>query len=90
MGQVEGKTAIVTGRRFRIWRSLCGDAGARGCEGGGNGPARCERLEAYDTPRVHAPSPQHIIPGHDPLVIRSPRGRGRRLKGSGPLRRDAA
>ena len=28
------------------------------------------RLEAYDTWRAHAPSPHHIIPGHDPLVMR--------------------
>ena len=26
-------------------------------------------LEVYDTLRAHAPSPQHIIPGHDPLVL---------------------
>jgi hypothetical protein len=29
-----------------------------------------EMLAAYDTLHVHAPSPQHIIPGHDPLVMR--------------------
>jgi glyoxylase-like metal-dependent hydrolase (beta-lactamase superfamily II) len=29
-----------------------------------------EMLEAYDALRAHAPSPQHIIPGHDPLVMR--------------------
>ena len=27
-------------------------------------------LEGYDALRAHAPSPQHIIPGHDPLVMR--------------------
>jgi glyoxylase-like metal-dependent hydrolase (beta-lactamase superfamily II) len=27
-------------------------------------------IEAYDTLRAHAPSPQHIVPGHDPLVLR--------------------
>jgi hypothetical protein len=27
-------------------------------------------LEAYDALRAHAPSPHHIIPGHDPLVMR--------------------
>ena len=25
---------------------------------------------AYDALRTHSPSPQHIIPGHDPLVTR--------------------
>jgi glyoxylase-like metal-dependent hydrolase (beta-lactamase superfamily II) len=29
-----------------------------------------EMLEAYDALRAAAPSPQHIIPGHDPLVMR--------------------
>jgi glyoxylase-like metal-dependent hydrolase (beta-lactamase superfamily II) len=29
-----------------------------------------EMLEAFDTLRAHAPSPQHIVPGHDPLVMR--------------------
>ena len=29
-----------------------------------------EMLEAYDALRAHAPSPQHIVPGHDPLVMR--------------------
>jgi glyoxylase-like metal-dependent hydrolase (beta-lactamase superfamily II) len=29
-----------------------------------------DMLEAYDTLRAHAPSPQHIVPGHDPLVMR--------------------
>jgi glyoxylase-like metal-dependent hydrolase (beta-lactamase superfamily II) len=29
-----------------------------------------EMLEAYDTLRAYAPSPQHIVPGHDPLVMR--------------------
>ena len=29
-----------------------------------------DMLEAYDALRAHAPSPQHIIPGHDPLVMR--------------------
>ena len=29
-----------------------------------------EMLEAYDTLHTHASSPQHIIPGHDPLVMR--------------------
>ena len=29
-----------------------------------------EMLEAYDTLSAHAPSPQHIVPGHDPLVMR--------------------
>ena len=32
-----------------------------------------DMLEAYDALRTHAPSPHHIIPGHDPLVMR--RGR---------------
>jgi glyoxylase-like metal-dependent hydrolase (beta-lactamase superfamily II) len=27
-------------------------------------------LEAYDTLRASAPSPQHIVPGHDPLVMK--------------------
>jgi glyoxylase-like metal-dependent hydrolase (beta-lactamase superfamily II) len=27
-------------------------------------------LEAYDTLRREAPSPQHIVPGHDPLVMK--------------------
>ena len=29
-----------------------------------------EMLEAYDALRGHAPTPQHIVPGHDPLVMR--------------------
>lgn len=29
-----------------------------------------EMLDAFDTLRAHAPSPQHIVPGHDPLVMR--------------------
>ena len=29
-----------------------------------------DMLEAYDALRAHAPSPHHIIPGHDPLVMR--------------------
>jgi glyoxylase-like metal-dependent hydrolase (beta-lactamase superfamily II) len=29
-----------------------------------------EMIEAYDALRSHAASPQHIIPGHDPLVMR--------------------
>jgi glyoxylase-like metal-dependent hydrolase (beta-lactamase superfamily II) len=29
-----------------------------------------DRLEAYDALRTHAPSPHHVIPGHDPLVMR--------------------
>ncbi len=29
-----------------------------------------EMLDAYDALRAHAPSPHHIIPGHDPLVMR--------------------
>ena len=29
-----------------------------------------DMLEAYDTLRAHAASPHHIIPGHDPLVMR--------------------
>jgi glyoxylase-like metal-dependent hydrolase (beta-lactamase superfamily II) len=29
-----------------------------------------EMLEAFDTLRAHAPTPQHIVPGHDPLVMR--------------------
>ena len=95
MGQVEGKIAIVTGAASGTG-TACDDAGmpassgARGCEGGGNGPGRCEMLEAYDTLRAHAPSPQHIIRGYDPPLIRSPRGRGRRLKGIGLPPRDAA
>jgi hypothetical protein len=27
-------------------------------------------LEAYDTLRANAPTPQHIVPGHDPLVMK--------------------
>jgi hypothetical protein len=27
-------------------------------------------LEAYDKLRASAPSPQHIVPGHDPLVMK--------------------
>jgi hypothetical protein len=27
-------------------------------------------LDAYEKLGAHAPSPQHIIPGHDPLVMR--------------------
>ena len=30
-----------------------------------------EMLDAYDTLRAHAPSPQHIVPGHDPEVMRN-------------------
>jgi hypothetical protein len=26
-------------------------------------------LDAYDTLRAHAPTPQHIVPGHDPEVM---------------------
>jgi glyoxylase-like metal-dependent hydrolase (beta-lactamase superfamily II) len=29
-----------------------------------------QMLEAYDALRAAAPSPQHIVPGHDPLVLR--------------------
>jgi glyoxylase-like metal-dependent hydrolase (beta-lactamase superfamily II) len=29
-----------------------------------------EMLEAYDTLRREAPTPQHIVPGHDPLVMK--------------------
>ena len=29
-----------------------------------------DMLDAYDALRAAAPSPQHIIPGHDPLVMR--------------------
>jgi glyoxylase-like metal-dependent hydrolase (beta-lactamase superfamily II) len=29
-----------------------------------------DMLEAFDTLRAAAPSPQHIVPGHDPLVMR--------------------
>jgi glyoxylase-like metal-dependent hydrolase (beta-lactamase superfamily II) len=29
-----------------------------------------DMLEAYDALRANAPSPHHIIPGHDPLVMR--------------------
>jgi glyoxylase-like metal-dependent hydrolase (beta-lactamase superfamily II) len=29
-----------------------------------------DMLEAYDTLRAHAPSPDHIIPGRDPMVMR--------------------
>ncbi|MDR3538541.1 MAG: N-acyl homoserine lactonase family protein [Acetobacteraceae bacterium] len=28
-----------------------------------------EMLDAFDTLRAHAPTPQHIVPGHDPLVM---------------------
>jgi len=89
MAQVEGKIAIVSGGASGIGTACADDAGARGCEGGGNGPGRCEMLEASDTLRAPAPRPQHIIPGHTPLLIRSPRGRGRRLKDRSPLRQDA-
>jgi hypothetical protein len=27
-------------------------------------------LEGFDTLRAYAPSPAHIVPGHDPLVMR--------------------
>lgn len=29
-----------------------------------------EMLDAYDTLRAHAPTPRHIVPGHDPEVMR--------------------
>lgn len=29
-----------------------------------------QMLEGFDALRAHAPSPQHIVPGHDPLVMR--------------------
>lgn len=29
-----------------------------------------EMLEAFDTLRAEAPTPQHIVPGHDPLVMK--------------------
>jgi glyoxylase-like metal-dependent hydrolase (beta-lactamase superfamily II) len=29
-----------------------------------------EMLEAFDTLRASAPTPQHIVPGHDPLVMK--------------------
>ena len=29
-----------------------------------------DMLEAFDTLRAHAPNPQHIVPGHDPDVMR--------------------
>jgi hypothetical protein len=29
-----------------------------------------DMLDAYDTLRAHALSPHHIIPGHDPRVMR--------------------
>jgi glyoxylase-like metal-dependent hydrolase (beta-lactamase superfamily II) len=29
-----------------------------------------DMLDAYDALRAAAPSPQHIVPGHDPLVMR--------------------
>jgi glyoxylase-like metal-dependent hydrolase (beta-lactamase superfamily II) len=29
-----------------------------------------EMLDAFDTLRAHAPTPQHIVAGHDPLVMR--------------------
>jgi glyoxylase-like metal-dependent hydrolase (beta-lactamase superfamily II) len=29
-----------------------------------------DMLEAYHALRAHAPSPDHIIPGHDPIVMR--------------------
>jgi hypothetical protein len=28
-----------------------------------------DMVEAYDVLRAHAPTPQHIVPGHDPLVL---------------------
>jgi glyoxylase-like metal-dependent hydrolase (beta-lactamase superfamily II) len=28
-----------------------------------------DMLDAYDTLRAHAPTPQHIVPGHDPEVM---------------------
>jgi hypothetical protein len=27
-------------------------------------------LDAFDTLRAHAPTPEHIVPGHDPEVMR--------------------
>ena len=35
-----------------------------------------DMLEACDTLRAHAPSPHHIVPGHDPLIGNT-RRRGR-------------
>ena len=29
-----------------------------------------DMLEACDTLRAHAPSPHHIVPGHNPLIMR--------------------
>jgi glyoxylase-like metal-dependent hydrolase (beta-lactamase superfamily II) len=29
-----------------------------------------EMLDAFDALRAHAPTPQHIVPGHDPMVMR--------------------
>ncbi|HEY1430152.1 MAG TPA: hypothetical protein VGF39_00745 [Stellaceae bacterium] len=35
------------------------------------GAIQCRRhARAYDALRAHAPTPHHIIPGHDPLVMR--------------------
>jgi hypothetical protein len=28
-----------------------------------------DMVEAYDVLRAHAPTPHHIVPGHDPLVL---------------------
>ena len=39
-----------------------------------------DMLEAYDALRAHAASPNHIIPRHDPLVMRHMRRRGRSSK----------
>jgi hypothetical protein len=29
-----------------------------------------DMLDAFDALRAHAPTPQHIVPGHDPEVMR--------------------
>jgi glyoxylase-like metal-dependent hydrolase (beta-lactamase superfamily II) len=41
-----------------------------------------EMLDAYDALSALAPSPQHIVPGHDPLVMRRYPAPGRNSKGS--------
>ena len=39
-----------------------------------------DTLEGYDRLRAIAPSPDHIVPGHDPLVMRLIRRRRRNSK----------
>ena len=37
---------------------------------GGSAESWGALVEAYDVLRAHAPSPRHIVPGHDPLVMK--------------------